>query len=359
MTVARASTRSWTVPPTHFLNRHVDMVFPSELMLQGELASLTSTYWSCRSTITKFIDYAKTFVNKLEMQSDIAAVSLFDPATDAGFSLDTRGVLTFVVDKTAYERLGLAGTQMRWSGCDDMYLIQCTLSEGVPDDPATRKLHQYGPKQQAAITQWDADHGLWNISYYLRDAGPNSIPIGGSTEHVVRPSISRRAHVHVPEPTLCSCPNSEEEREDWDEEISALFEWVGMSCLGSQRLLASDSCDPYIAMYASPSPSHVTDTVHIRWRGLLSPAFTRSIVGSMLKACLPRPAFAAVTIHGMPTAPVTYIPPSSSLRTPMRLPRPESEDTWSLLVSSHGDAQRGTSNWVLAESIGKWDSRWG
>ena len=79
------------------------------------------------------------------------------------------------------------------------------------------------------------------------------------------------------------------------------------------------------------------------------------------KELLTRTAVAAVIIHGVPTAPVNYIPTSSPLSAPMRLPRPGSEDTWTLLASSHGKAPAAGSicRWVLAESIGKWDSRWG
>lgn len=116
------------------------------------------------------------------------------------------------------------------------------------------------------------------------------------------------------------------------------------------------------------------------WRGLLSSELTQGIVDALMYATPYRPwceadsemyscrkklvgraAFAAVTIHGVPTVAVPYIPPSSPLSTPMRLPRPDSEDTWTLLASSHGVASGSESmcRWVLAESIGKWDSRWG
>lgn len=335
------------------------MIFSSEASLENGLTALTSTYWSCISTLAKFVDYAKSFVNKFEMQSDILAVSALDATTDIVFSLDSRGLLTFVVDKPTYERLGIVGTPMRWSGCKDMYLIQCALTEGVPDDPATRKVHRYGSKQQAALAALDVDHGPWRILYHLRSVGATLQLLDGSVEHVVKPAVSRTAHVHVPEPVLRSCPNSEDDLEDWNDDMSTLFEWVAMACLGSQRLSVNDRCDPYIALYTPPSPSRLHHVTHISWRGLLSSQSTQAIVDQVLNFSLSQPAFAAVTIHGVTTAPVTYISPSSPLQTPIRLPRPESEDTWSLLVSSHDARKRNTCNWVLAESIGKWDSRWG
>ncbi|KAH9930345.1 ribonuclease P 40kDa subunit-domain-containing protein, partial [Fomitopsis serialis] len=345
---------------SHLTYSQVDVIFSSEAILENGLTALTSTYWSCSSTLARFVDYAKSFVNKFEMQSDIVAVSVLDATTEIVFSLDSRGLLTFVVDKPTYERLGIVGTPMRWSGCKDMYR--------VPDDPATRKVHRYGSKQQTALAALDEYHGPWRILYHLRSTA-TAQPLDGSVEHVVKPTVSRTAHVYVPEPALSPCPNSEDEIEDWNDDMSALFEWVAMACLGSQRLSANDRCDPYIAVYTPPSPSRLHHVTHISWRGLLSSQFTQAIIDQVLYAFSSSysrqefvafsTAFAAVTIHGVSTAPVTYISPSSPLQTPIRLPRPESEDTWSLLVSSHDARKHGTCNWVLADSIGKWDSRWG
>ncbi|KZT69339.1 hypothetical protein DAEQUDRAFT_669888, partial [Daedalea quercina L-15889] len=337
----------------------IDLVFPTEGPLENEIASLASTYWSCRSTLTKFIEYARKFADRFELRSNVLAVSAHDATTDSVFCLDPRGILSIIVDKLTYERLGIVGTKMRWKDCDDMYLIQCALSESIPDDIVTRKLHRYGPKQEASIASWDTERGPWHILYYIENFAPDWISFEGAVEHTVTPSVSHTLIAYVPEPVLPSSPTSEEEREDRNEYYSALFEWVGMACLGSTRLFASDGCDPYVAVYTPPCPSRMSTITHVRWRGLLSSAITHNVVGMIMKASLTRAMFAAVTIQGVPTAPVPYIPPSSPLKTLIRLPRPESEDTWSLLVSSHARSQDGASNWVLAESIGKWDSRWG
>ncbi|EPT03018.1 hypothetical protein FOMPIDRAFT_1028998 [Fomitopsis schrenkii] len=311
----------------------VDLVFSSGTLSSEEVASLTGLYWSCRSTLVKFIDHVKAFVSKYDMKS-----------------LDPRGILSIVVDKPTYERLGLVGTRMCWKGCADMYHI--------PDDPATRKLHRYSSKQESALAAWDAELEPWHIFYYT---GPNVKPFEGAVAHEVKPHVSQMPDVWVPEPVLQPYPTSEEDKEDWTEECSELFEWTGMACLGSQRLLANDRCDPYLAAYIPPGTSRVSTVTHVRWRGLLSSEFTQIIVDALMKKLAARAAFAAVTVHGVPTAPVTYISPSSPLSTRMRLPRPESEDTWTLLMSSQGVASEPgfMCRWVLAESIGKWDSRWG
>lgn len=102
------------------------------------MASLTGIYWTCHTTLNKFVAYTREFMNKYDMKWSVAesqstilarligpsgmvAVSAHVPATDSVFSLDPRGILRIVVDKPTYERLGLVGTRMRWKGCDDMY----------------------------------------------------------------------------------------------------------------------------------------------------------------------------------------------------------------------------------------------
>lgn len=74
-------------------------------------------------------------------------------------------------------------------------------------------------------------------------------------------------------------------------------------------------------------------------------------------------AFVAITRHGYGTSPVGVIPllflPEASLNmvsqdAPLRTPRPDAEDTGCLIL---GPGKNGT--FVLAESIGQWDARWG
>lgn len=52
--------------------------------------------------------------------------------------------------------------------------------------------------------------------------------------------------VCVPEPVICPCPVSEEDKEDWTEDCSELFEWTGMACLGSQRYGLGVDCVSYL-----------------------------------------------------------------------------------------------------------------
>ena len=79
----------------------------------------------------------------------------------------------------------------------------------------------------------DAGGSLLQPGY--SSAGPDTAPYKGAATHGVKPHASLLTDVYVPEPVLRPLPASAEDKEDWDEEYSELFEWVGMACLGSQR----------------------------------------------------------------------------------------------------------------------------
>jgi ribonucleases P/MRP protein subunit RPP40 len=156
-----------------------------------------------------------------------------------------------------------------------------------------------------------------------------------------------------------------------------------------RRLQANDRVDPYVAVYSPPAPFTIGDMVHIRWHGFLTPRFVQRVIdtATCVAFCLfydcgtnsrrtrtrtllsrrmstsSSIAFVGLTIHGSPWVPVL---------TPHRVPRLEGEDTASIILASEGvgNAMIGESasaneenslsgSWVMLESIGKWDSRFG
>jgi len=76
-------------------------------------------------------------------------------------------------------------------------------------------------------------------------------------------------------------------------------------------------------------------------------------------------SFVGITCHALPTSPVSYIPytmtENGSLRlsgdVPARFPRADGEDTWSLILEN--DTREEGIRWVMVESLGQWDARWG
>ena len=140
-----------------------------------------------------------------------------------------------------------------------------------------------------------------------------------------------------------------------------------------------DRCDAYVAVYSSPEPSHTGELTTMRWSGFICAELVQSLFQTILYAFkvmlivelsltsfsrspnIPRPGFVAVTAHCIPTSPSTYIPESNHQLPPLRTPRQESQHTWSLVYSRQNSGADSSSqvSWVLAESVGRWDKRWG
>jgi len=281
-------------------------------------------------------------------------------------------VLTLAVVKNTYERLGLVGEKLPWKACNGTFVIHISLHEEAPESakPA-QKWHRLGPKQTAALREWDARRGPWKIMYNFQDSGQVATGPEGSAPRGIKSVVRKAYDVYIPDVRVRPRPRADEQdsADYWDEDMSSLFEWIGMAGLGAQRLQANDRPDSYLSVYVPPAPSHVGSITHIRWTGLLPPAFVQSVIDAAITGDPGGGAHASFAVpflsfvgHGVPGSPVGYIPPGDSRNAPLRAPRPESEDTWSLILSNNSDTSTTTSpapQWALAESIGQWDTRWG
>lgn len=157
--------------------------------------------------------------------------------------------------------------------------------------------------------------------------------------------------------------------------------------LSDNRIRANDRIDPYVAVYTCPEPNEVGDVTHFRWSGFLSPDFVQDVINAalydlsylfpaMAVDCPTRNlmrdssksgpdhvsnSFIVVTVQGIPSSPVSYLPPNDSngakRAPPPKLRQIDGEDTYSLLLTP--GIEPGTINWALAESIGHYDARWG
>lgn len=63
----------------------------------------------------------------------------------------------------------------------------------------------------------------------------------------------------------------------------------------------------------------------------------------------------AITAQSVIRSPVSYISPTAPEKLFVRAPREDSDDVWTAVISRDEDDE--TERWVLAESVGKWDSR--
>ncbi|KAG0709433.1 ribonuclease P 40kDa subunit-domain-containing protein [Suillus ampliporus] len=333
----------------HPFTQQLDIVFPVSDELEKALASLRPTYYKRSCTLSEFLDFASK-----SPEGNIIALPSTSECDDT-WCIDPRGVLTLCVSKSLYEQLGLVGKRLPFKGCAEQYVIRIPVKQEI-ESVAVRA------RQKAALKLWDelreTGLGKWEVSYYIQSDTSESYEV-----MAVQPEICRSTDIFVPVPILAPLP--QESTEDWDERIGDLFEWVGMACLGAQRLKANDRVNPYVAVYEAPAPSYIGDVTRMTWAGFLRPSFIKhaiDTVTSYLASATGDHAFVATTRHGCCTSPVGIIPlslaldgSSDSVRdAPLRAPGPNAEDTGCLIL---GLGQNG--NFVLAENIGRWDARWG
>ena len=106
------------------------------------------------------------------------------------------------------------------------------------------KLAELSVKLKASFKAWDDERGPWDVIYHHSI----DLPTNGESEsvvHVVQPVTRIARNVHLPPPQLPQSPPLD--KEDWEEEVSTYFEWVGLATLGSQRYVLSrwGSCPWY------------------------------------------------------------------------------------------------------------------
>ncbi|KAF4592903.1 hypothetical protein EYR38_008609 [Pleurotus pulmonarius] len=355
----------------------------------GALAGFTAKWWSGKASLSQIVEVAEECANSGQERSFCALSS--GPHDDDVWCIDPRGVLTLCLCKETYETLGLVGKKLPFKGCPERYVIALPLQKNA----VTVKNRA---KCQSAVTIWDASRGdnLFDVLVYAQDASMLE-RLSGLKKNSSAPQVTKTDNIHIPDMQLIHRPINprsknqteeyEEDLEDWNAETSELFEWVGLACLGSQRLQANDRVDPYIAVYEPPSPSHTGSVTHLRWRGLFPPQFVQRIIDVILNwsnsaSSAAPPSFVSITAHSFPTSPVTYVPPTSSSnenkQLPFRLPRADGEDTYCVIVKRMGEGQsdgkageetgvvdgptaqdQSLCSWTMVESIGRWDARWG
>ncbi|KAG6328990.1 hypothetical protein ID866_10100 [Astraeus odoratus] len=193
-------------------------------------------------------------------------------------------------------------------------------------------------RQRRALNIWDdsraeSGHGEWEIAHVGGGLSTGTL----HQTKIVKPQIWRYSDMFVP---VIDIPQSKEESsEDREERIGGLLEWV--------------------AVYEPPMPSTVGNLTHLRWRGLMDSAFVQSVIAAATSltttGSTDDASFISVIMHSNPIAPVSYIPPSSigsaMEETPPRVPRLDAEDTLCLVLANN--------TWMLGQSIGRWDARWG
>ncbi|KAG6894160.1 hypothetical protein C0992_007275, partial [Termitomyces sp. T32_za158] len=196
-------------------------------------------------------------------------LSTTEPEALRGKRINTRGVLTLLVTKETYERLGLMGARVPFKAQRDYFgafIWQgygcggwMDVDVGCSDTPAVAEERRVRDESRAVER---GARGLgcaegWRME---RHAGLlRSVPLGksqvrevvcemltSSDVYIPIPSLSLRRHPHTSASASAGQSNAgadsdisdlqrgDDDVEDWNAEIAALFEWVGMASLGSQ-----------------------------------------------------------------------------------------------------------------------------
>ncbi|KAG2011884.1 hypothetical protein CC2G_011952 [Coprinopsis cinerea AmutBmut pab1-1] len=363
-----------TLPFHHPFVSQVDVVFPENITLANALSKLETRYVKGRTRLSVIVVNGDSFGSG---EVTMLTTNTVGSSQDV-WCIDPRGVLSLCVCKETYESLGIVGKPLPFKGRSDQHVIQIPLRKS-----AVESTKAYA-KTKASSEAWEERRAAqervegWEVVYCSRDH--DRIPELSTTKDAevrqVRCKKRESTDVYIPSSSLGARPtlagskgkkpaSYEDEIEDWNRDLMDLFEWAGLAALNSPRISARDRADPYIAVYEPPQPSSVGNVTHLCWRGLLAPTFVHTIIEQTCKSIesqastAQKPIFAFITVHGVTTIPISYLSPGGEGKEAqafVRLPRQDTEDTWSLLVNA---TPSGGVSWTLLECIGQWDTRWG
>ncbi|PPQ78681.1 hypothetical protein CVT25_010702 [Psilocybe cyanescens] len=397
------SSKIASLAASHPFSQQLDVVFPSDPRLLEVLGGLETVYGKAKIRLGDVLNHADIFATDSGKESDPVIVCSNEPDEEDMWCIDPRGHLTISVATESYQRLGLLGKKLPFKNQHDRHVIDIPLQKNTQSvaNQAKRKknLENWDERRESELGK---GAGLWNVVYCANEKAEVTTPFQESKQVRVRCKIGEFNYMHVPTLSLRPRPEGLSKRkskgqtireenddllEDWDLRVESLFEWIGMACLGAQRLRVNDRVEPYVALYEPPQPSEMQNVTHLQWCGLLSPTFIDRVIHTISSNLLrgitstSTTPFVGITCHALCSSPISYIPYTTSATgalqkppsVPLKLPRKDGEDTWSLIIersvsnavdikmdgdnNSDGDSAR--LEWCLAESLGQWDARWG
>ncbi|KAI9825478.1 MAG: hypothetical protein M1826_006974 [Phylliscum demangeonii] len=195
------------------------------------------------------------------------------------------GILRLYLDRASYERSGLVGTphgsakakraKSRW-----VVEIKLRLPSMVHGKNGFKRIERAFAQVLTTSLSW-------------RFCDPDDVDRYHPIYRTAEPAVSATAPVHVPLGNtgtvpflpLASDPSAADHpptatRDAIEEWAIATHEWLSLISLGSPRVHAHDSIDPYLSRYAVPLPSPTTDDdgdrrppppqtlTRVQWRGL-------------------------------------------------------------------------------------------
>jgi len=288
-------------------------------------------------SLSQAIGAGNLLSDKSTSTSELIALALGSVGDD-GWYIDNRSILSLSLTKETYEHLGLIGTQ-RMEGHCAKFLVQINLHD--------RTSKQFS-KAKASIKLWDERRSAskqlaWTVAFHTSNQDILKLWSPSSKESQVPCAVHRLPNIIIPKspmvvPPPCEGPDKEDRLEDWNSSVADLFEWVGMACLHSQRLLANDRVHSYVSSYQPPQDHFISDATHICWRGLLAPRFVKAVLDTItLNVSKPNAQSISAVCHTFNYSPISYISPKALTQ---KIPQTYSSnnvpqrrvDCWSLVI---------------------------
>ncbi|KAG6850656.1 hypothetical protein H0H93_010384 [Arthromyces matolae] len=217
----KTSTKLKTIGAAHPFTFQVDVLFPSSDILETALRKLTTRYVKAQVKLADVVDSNGPFANvysrpqghvfsKLPLfqlaltwgytfpSSRCFSMLATDPSDDV-WCIDPRGLLTLLVTKTTYERLGLVGTALPFKAHKNYFVIRLPLQKNAESVANQARRNQ-------ALKAWDEKReqeglGAWNVVYCFNASSATS-PTSTTTTTIIRFMASSNDPLDAPNSAL-------------------------------------------------------------------------------------------------------------------------------------------------------------
>ncbi|GAD99363.1 hypothetical protein AOR_1_694184 [Paecilomyces variotii No. 5] len=253
-------------------------VHTTELILPREIYNVI---WESLDAKLQSLQYAKVilplssllegdFFNKYIKIGNVLMISEGRSGVDDVFSLRD-GILRLELGRESYEKSGLTGKPMRSGGrkhAKERYLVEINLR--LPS-----MLH--GKKGFDRIV-WAFKNALTtSVTWLFCDLSSDSnnadqeSPLKKHHPTIVTCSPSRTDHHDVLVPQINMGDLIDASQDDVQDLCQEFSEWIALVSLGSPRVVAGHSVDPYLSRYSVPQVelSKPSDLVSLKWSGLI------------------------------------------------------------------------------------------
>ncbi|KAL5492634.1 hypothetical protein ACEPAI_4081 [Sanghuangporus weigelae] len=361
---------------SHPFTHQIDIVFsPPDQSLQHKLQKLESDYQSGRAELSEILDTCHhDLIGRFDQaQNEFIALAEGHRGVEDVWCIDHRGLLTLLVTKDTYQQLGLVGEKA--SKKSELYYVQVDLHD---------RTSSVYTRTKERIRLWDEQRKAQGVLPWRVHIHGN-LPSLQAKLHPVKAQARVRAVDDILIPVLDEKKiefartrgnrdgrEGDTDRDEENERIEELFEWVGMACMDSERLQANDRPNPFVAQYEAPEPSTIGGVTHVQWSGFLPPSFVKQVLESVVQSIKSAttsleaantstgPSFLSITANLHRNAPISYISPKAfgeGAKTEVRMGRwGRKVECWSLILKavaspepeSKGGDGRKECEWVLA-----------